>query len=239
MILTLEDFKKRIELSFVHQFVSKEDIYKFCKDALKAEVGVVCVNPVNIKLVKRLLKSSSINISGNVGFPFGSHLTEVKVLEAKKAIEHGANQIDLVINVGALKSKEDNLVHNDILEVVNAVKGFTVKAIIETWVLNDNEKIRACKIAEKAGVDIVKTTTGVRTQYLKMVNKTPKGAIVKDIILMRKVLNPRCKIKASGGIYELDYALTLLRAGAYQLGVSKGMQIIEEFVKKYGNSCKL
>jgi deoxyribose-phosphate aldolase len=204
------------------QHANEDDVRAFCRDAAEVGVGVACVNPVNIPLTVKLLGARGIDISANVGFPFGSHLPEVKALEARRAVESGATQIDMVINVGALRSQNDDLVLEDIQQVVAAARGCPVKTIIETWVLTDEEKQRACRIAEKAGAALVKTTTGVRTQYLTQITADPVGATTADIRLMRNVLSPVVKIKASGGIYTLDFALELLREGAYQLGMSHG-----------------
>ncbi len=239
MLLTLGDFKKRIEFSLCQQFADDDDVRDFCERAIKAGVGVACVNPVNMGLAARLLKNKGIAISGNIGFPFGSHPAEVKALETERAVEDGATQIDMVINVGALKSKKDDVVLKEIEAVVKAARGRVVKTIIETWVLTAEEKERACRIAENAGALLVKTTTGVRTQYLDMVSENPVGAVLGDIKLMRKVLSRGIKIKASGGIYTLDYALELISAGADQLGVSRGEKLIQEFEEKYGESVEV
>ena len=239
MYLSLADFKKRIEFSLCQQHASDNDVRAFCDKAIQADVGVACVNPVNIPLTVKRLKGQGIGISANVGFPFGSHLPEVKALEARKAIEEGATQIDMVINVGALKSKRDNLVMEDIQGVVDAAEGNAVKTIIETWVLTNEEKERACRIAENAGAALVKTTTGVRTQYLLEINADPLGATVADMHLMRRVLGSKVKIKASGGIYTLDLAIELIRAGADQLGVSRGEKIIRKFTENYPHGLKL
>jgi deoxyribose-phosphate aldolase len=239
MYLSLFDFKKRVEFSLCQQFATEGDVRHFCKQALSVGVGVACVNPVNIPLTVKLLEGRDIDISVNVGFPFGSHLPAVKILEARHGVEAGATQIDMVINVGALKSKNYNLVFEDIQGVVEEARGRTVKTIIETWVLTDEEKSRACRIAEKAGAAMVKTTTGVLTQYIRAINPNPKGATLADIELMRQTLNPAVKIKASGGIYTLDFALELLRAGADQLGMSRGEQIIREFKEVYGDGLEI
>ncbi len=237
--LSFEDFRRRVEFSLCQQFADEKDVRLFCKRALRSRVGVACVNPINIPLVVKLLKGSGIEVSGNVGFPFGSHPTEVKVLETRKVIEAGATQIDMVIQVGALRSGKDDIVFKDIQAVVEAAQGRIVKAIIETWVLNDEEKERACRIAEKAGAVLIKTTTGVRTQYLAEINPIPKGATLEDIKLMRKILAKKTKIKASGGIDSLDFALKLLKAGADQLGVSKADAIIEEFQTRFRDGVNL
>jgi deoxyribose-phosphate aldolase len=239
MYLSLVDFRKRIEFSLCQQHASDDDVRAFCRDAAETGVGVACVNPVNIPLTVKLLDGRDIDISGNVGFPFGSHLPEVKALETRRAVESGATQIDMVINVGALRSQSDVLVLEDIQQVVAAANGCPVKTIIETWVLTDAEKQRACRIAEKAGAALVKTTTGVRTQYLTQITADPLGASVADIRLMRKALSPAVKIKASGGIYALDYALELIREGADQLGMSRGEQVIREFHEIFGDGLEL
>ena len=239
MYLSLVDFKKRVEFSLCQQFASDDDVRAFCRDAAGVGVGVACVNPVNIPLTVKLLNGCGIDISANVGFPFGSHLPEVKAEEARRAVDAGATQIDMVINVGALRSQNDDLVLEDIRQVVAAARGCPVKTIIETWVLTDAEKQNACRIAEKAGAALVKTTTGVRTQYLTQITADPVGAAVADIRLMRKVLSPAVKIKASGGIYTLDDALEMIREGADQLGMSRGEQIIREFHEIYGDGLEL
>ncbi len=239
MHLTLENFRKRIEYSICQQFASEDDVRAFCERAMAAGVGVACFNPVNVKLAVEMLGETDVEISANVGFPFGSHLTEVKVLETRRSVEDGATQIDMVAHVGAIRSGRDQLVHRDILEVVNAAQGRPVKTIIETWVLNRDELERACRIAEEAGAHLVKTTTGVRTQYLQQMRKDPRGAEVEEIRWMRKTLSPAVKIKASGGIDTLDYALELIKAGADQLGMSRGEQIVREFESRYAEGLEI
>ena len=236
MVLTLEGFRKRIEYSLCQQFASEGDVRHFCERAKAVGVGVACVNPVNVRMASDLLKGSGIEISCNVGFPFGSHYTDVKVMETRRGIADGATQIDMVINVGALRSKKDSLVLGEIKAIVEAAEGKPVKTIIETWVLNREEKERACRLAEEGGAHLVKTTTGVRTQYLELINNDPKGAVIEDIVLMRKVLSQKVKIKASGGIYDLDYALELIRSGSDHLGVSRGEELIREFSIRFGES---
>lgn len=234
MKITLAEFKKRLEYSLCQQFPSEEDVREFCTRAMKADVGVICVNPVNVSVAAECLKEVDMELSSNVGFPFGSHPTEVKALETRLSVQGGATQIDMVIDVGALRSGNDVQVERDIRAVVEAADGRIVKTIIETWVLSDGEKERACRIAERAGAGLVKTTTGVRTQYLQQFAENPIGAVVEDVELMRRVLSPQIKIKASGGIYTLDYALKLMEAGADQLGVSRGDQLAREFSERFG-----
>jgi deoxyribose-phosphate aldolase len=241
MIITLDEFRKKIELSLVNQYLCDKEIFDICQNAKKIKIGVICANPAYVKVVKMLLEDTKINISANIGFPFGLNLTGVKVLETKNAIIDGANQIDMVMNVGALKSQRDDFVHSDISEVVKEAKkkDVLVKVIIESWVLNKEEKIRACKIVESAGADILKTTTGVKTQYLYKINSNPIGATVEDMILFRTILSRKMRIKASGGIYNIKIAIELLKAGADQLGVSKGLDLINEFISSYGNECEV
>ena len=236
MTIGLAEFKKRLEYSLCQQFASEADVRDFCKRAIEAEVGVICVNPVNVSLAASCIKGVDMELSSNVGFPFGSHESEVKKLETSLSIRDGATQIDMVIDVGALRSGNNGRVEEDIRAVVEAAEGRIVKTIIETWVLSDEEKERACRIAEKAGAGLVKTTTGVRTQYLEQFTNKPLGAAVEDIELMRRVLSPHMKIKASGGIYTLDYALKLMEAGADMLGVSRGDELAREFIKRFGNT---
>ena len=239
MIMKLADFKKRLEYSLCQQFAGEEDVRAFCARALASGVGVICVNPVNLNLAAKLIEGADVELSSNVGFPFGTHYTEAKVLETRMSVEQGATQIDMVIDVGALRSGNDVRVEEDIRAVVDAAAGRMVKTIIETWVLTDEEKDRACRIAERAGADMVKTTTGVRTQYLLQLNDEPKGAVLNDILLMRRTLSPTVKIKASGGIYTLEYAMSLLRAGADQLGVSRGDELAAAFASRFGEQVDL
>ena len=239
MLLTLDDFRKRIEYSICQQFASDDDVRAFCRRAMAARVGVACFNPVNVKLAAEMLGATDIQISGNVGFPFGSHLTEVKVLETRRAVEDGATQIDMVAHIGAVRSGNDDLVRRDIRAVIDAAEGRPVKTIIETWVLNRDELQRACRAAQDAGAHLVKTTTGVRTQYIGQIRENPRGAEVDEIRLMRKVLDPGVKIKASGGIDTLDYAIELIAAGADQLGMSRGEQIVREFEERYGQGLEI
>lgn len=241
MNISFDEFRKRIEFSMVSHIVNEEEVRINCEKAVKSRVGVICVNPPYVLLSKKIIGNKEIDLSVNVGFPFGSHVTEAKVIEAKQGIRDGANQIDMVINVGALRSGKDNEALEDIKAVVEASPGCLIKVIIESWVLNENEKIRACQLVEKAGAHLVKTTTGVKTQYIKKFCKCddPKGVTVEDIKLFRKILGPHMRIKASGGIYTLGDAFEMIKAGADQLGVSRGIELIAEFKEKYKEGTKI
>lgn len=239
MRITLEEFNKRIEFSLCQQFASEDDVRAFCDRAKAVGVGVVCVNPVHVALTAQLLKDEPLDISGNIGFPFGTHPTESKALETEIAVQDGATQIDMVMNIGALKSFKDEVVQADIAAVVEKSGGRTVKVIIEAWVLTGEEKERASRLVEAAGAQMVKTSTGVRTQYLQMVNSNPQGATIEDILLIRKSISDKMKVKASGGIYTLDDAIAFLRAGADQLGVSKGAELIKEFAQRFPDGVEI
>ena len=239
MLLTIQNFKKRIEFSLCQQFATVTDVENFCQLAREINVGVVCLNPVNVAQASQILKGENIEISGNVGFPFGSHAVETKVMETEQVVKDGATQIDVVINVGALKSGQDNKVFDDIRAVVNAAGARPVKCIIETWVLSPEEITRACILAEEAGAHMIKTTTGVKTQYIEKVNPGARGSVIEEIVLIRKTLKKNTRIKASGGIYSLEDALAMIEAGADQLGASKGEELIRKFSEKYPHGLEI
>lgn len=239
MLIRLEDFRKRIEFSLCQQFASEKDVEAFVAKAITTRVGVVCVNPVHVAQTARLIAGEEMDISGNVGFPFGSHPTAVKALETAFCVDAGATQIDMVMDIGALKSGLDDQVQNDIEAVVENAAGRIVKVIIEAWVLTEEEKIRASQLVEKSGAHLVKTSTGVRTQYLNLVNPDPRGATLEDVATIRTAISDQMKVKASGGIYDLDDAIAFLRTGADQLGVSKGAELIKEFEKRFPDGLEI
>lgn len=242
IFLSLKNFKERIEFSLAPHFLNEHEIEKKSIIAINSSVGVICVNPNYVKFVKKLIGNKKIKLSTNIGFPWGTHSTEFKVMEAEKALNEGSDQLDMVINTGTLRSGKDKEVFFDIKSIVNiAGPNCIVKVIIETWILNDNEKIRACKLIQEAGAQMVKTTTGVRTQYIKTFcrNKKPKGSDLKDIILLRKTLNPDIKIKASGGIYDIEDIFKMIKAGADHFGLSKGIKLIKDFEYKYKNGIEI
>jgi deoxyribose-phosphate aldolase len=239
MLITADDFRKKIEFSLCQQFASDDDVRDFVKRARSTGVGVACVNPVNLSLTVDLLQGVEMEISGNVGFPFGSHPPEVKALETDFCIQQGATQIDMVMDIGGLRSNKDDQVLDDIAGVVENARGRIVKVIIEAWVLNEEEKIRASQLVEQAGAHMVKTSTGVRTQYLKLINQDPRGATLEDVALIRSSVSPNIKVKASGGIYSLDDAIDFIKAGADQLGVSRGAELIQEFQERFPSGVDL
>jgi deoxyribose-phosphate aldolase len=195
----------------------KEQIELLCKEAKEYKFASVCVNPTWVRYASEQLKESSVKVCTVIGFPLGASTTETKAFETKNAIENGAEEVDMVINISALKDGNDALVENDIRAVVNAAKGKALtKVIIETSLLTDDEKVRACQIAVKAGTDFVKTSTGFSTG----------GASVEDIALMRKTVGPEIGVKASGGVRNTSDAQSMIAAGATRIGASSGVAIV-------------
>ncbi len=194
------------------------DISKLCEEAKNYNFGAVCVNPFYTKYCKSLLKGTDIKVAVVVGFPLGANTSSVKVLETKEAIENGADEIDMVINIGALKSKKYDVVFDDIKQVVDVAKEKTVKVIIETCLLSEEEKVIACSLAKAAGAGFVKTSTGF----------SKSGATVEDVKLMRSIVGDNVGVKASGGVRSYEDAISMIEAGANRIGASKGVSIIEE-----------
>lgn len=196
---------------------TKADIEKLCREAMEYQFASVCINPCYVSLAERLLGDSRINICTVIGFPLGATTTETKNMEASLAYSEGADEFDMVLNVGALKDGRIDYVLRDISSVVIAAKGRTVKLIIETGLLNEDEKVLACQLATKAGVDFVKTCTGM----------TKGQATVEDIKLIKDNVDPEMEIKASGGIRTYEQAIALIEAGATRIGTSSGIAIME------------
>jgi deoxyribose-phosphate aldolase len=199
---------------------TRDQIAQLCEEAKEYGFAAVCVNPTNVELAARLLKGSPVAVCIVVGFPLGATLSEVKAYEAQQAINHGAIEADMVINIGALKSEDYELVEQDIATVARTChdNGAICKVIIEAALLTEEEKVTACQLAKKAGADYVKTSTGFG----------PGGATVEDVALMRRVVGPSMGIKAAGGIRTLKTATEMLEAGATRIGTSSGIQIVQE-----------
>jgi deoxyribose-phosphate aldolase len=215
-------FARYIDHTLLKPDATEADIKKLCREAKDNNFATVFVNPCYIKLVAKLLKGSGVNVGCAVSFPTGAATTKSKVLETELAIIDGASEIDMVMNIGALKSKNYNYVKNDIAEVVNAAKPFAVKVILETCLLTDEEKVKAALIARDAGAKFVKTSTGFSTG----------GATVSDIKLLRKTVGEAMGIKAAGGIRDYKTAKAMIDAGANRIGTSTGVKIIEELKRK-------
>lgn len=194
------------------------DIAKLCAEAAEWRFYSVCVNSCHVEAAARLLSGTSVKVCSVVGFPLGASLSGAKAYEAGLAAQNGASEIDMVINIGALKEGCDSLVADDISAVVRAVPGCLVKVIIETALLSAKEKERGCKLAVSAGAHFVKTSTGFSSG----------GAVISDVELMRSIVGPSVGVKASGGIRDYETAVAMLRAGASRLGTSASVAICEK-----------
>ena len=195
---------------------TEKEIKKICEEAKQYEFASVCVNTCWASYCAQQLKGSNVSVCTVIGFPLGAMSTKAKSAEAAYAVEDGAVEIDMVINIGWLKDKADEAVYEDIKEVKTACKGKLLKVIIETCLLTEEEKIRACKLAVKAGADFVKTSTGFSTA----------GAKPEDVALMRKTVGPNIGVKAAGGIHSYGDAKTMIDAGATRIGASAGIKIV-------------
>lgn len=208
---------KYIDHTLLKADASQEQIETLIEEAKKYDFASVCVNPTWVNFAAQALKATDVKVCTVIGFPLGANTPELKAFETSDAIQNGANEVDMVINIGALKSRNFDLVERDIRAVVEAAKGTLVKVIIETCLLTDDEKVKACQIAQKAGADFVKTSTGFSTG----------GATVVDVALMRKTVGPDMGVKASGGARSYEDALAFIKAGATRIGASSGVAIME------------
>ncbi|MGF6948378.1 deoxyribose-phosphate aldolase [Neobacillus sp. B4I6] len=196
---------------------TRQQIVSLCQEAKEYKFASVCVNPTWVGTAKELLQGSGVMVCTVIGFPLGATTSETKAFETKNAIENGAEEVDMVINIGALKDHNDELVEKDIRAVVEAAKGKAhTKVIIETSLLTNEEKIRACELAVKAGADFVKTSTGFSTG----------GATAEDIALMRKTVGPDLGVKASGGVRSTEDVQKMIEAGATRIGASSSIAIV-------------
>jgi len=220
-MITKEKMASLIDQTLLKPDATKNDIRRLCQEAMNYGFWSVCVNPSYISLAATILRDTEVKICSVVGFPLGANTPEVKALEAEKALRDGANEIDMVINLGALKSGDYELVKRDITYVVKQGIRFQrdtiVKVIIETGLLSDNEKALACQVVKESGANFVKTSTGINT----------RGATVQDVKFIRKIVGPEFGVKASGGIRTYGEAVKLIEAGANRIGTSSGISIIK------------
>ncbi|MBG9445621.1 deoxyribose-phosphate aldolase [Cytobacillus firmus] len=208
---------KMIDHTLLKADATKDQIEKICAEAKEYNFASVCVNPTWVKLSSDLLNGTEVKVCTVIGFPLGASTPETKAFETKNAIENGATEVDMVINIGALKGGDNELVERDIRAVVDAAKGKALtKVIIETCLLTEEEKVRACELSVKAGADFVKTSTGFSTG----------GATAEDIALMRKTVGPDLGVKASGGVRSAEDAQKMIEAGATRIGASSGAAIV-------------
>lgn len=211
------DFEKYFDHTNLKPDATPEDIEKLCEEAKKYDFASVCVNSAYTKLVAKQLKDTAVKTCVVVGFPLGAMDTQTKAFEAKKAIEDGAEEIDMVIQIGALKAKAYDIVLEDIKAVREATKEHVLKVIIETCLLTDEEKKKACELSMEAGADYVKTSTGFSTG----------GATLRDVALMKEVVGEEGLVKASGGIRDYNTAIAMIEAGADRIGTSNAVKIME------------
>src|SRR5699024_6062035 len=198
---------------------TKEDIVTLCEEAQTYQFKAVCIHPYWVETAVEQLRDTEVKVATVVGFPLGATTTNVKVTEAEEAVKAGATEIDMVINIGALKSGNETIVYNDIKQIVLACRNKAiVKVIIETAYLSVEEKERACKLAKEAGAHYVKTSTGFG----------PGGATIEDVALMRRVVGKELGVKASGGIRTKEEAEAMIEAGATRIGASAGVAIVTE-----------
>lgn len=215
------NYASMIDHTLLKAEATKEPIEKLCAEAKEFGFASVCVNPTWVKYCSELLQNSNVLVCTVIGFPLGANTTAVKVFEAKDAIANGAQEVDMVINIGALKDQNFELVQSDIAAVVEAAKGSAiVKVIIETCLLTEEEKVKACELSVAAGADFVKTSTGFSTG----------GATAEDIALMRKTVGPELGVKASGGVRSLEDMQKMVEAGATRIGASSGVAIVKGLI---------
>ena len=209
---------KTIDHTILNADATKEAVIKVIDEAKKYEFASVCLEPCWVSLAAELLKDSPVKVCTVIGFPLGANTKTVKAFEAKDAVDNGADEVDMVLNIGALKSGDDVLVLEDMKAVREAAKDAVVKVILETCLLTDDEKKKACALAKEAGLDFVKTSTGFSTA----------GATVEDVKLMREAVGDTMGVKASGGIRDTKTAEAMIAAGASRIGASKSIAIIGE-----------
>jgi len=212
-----ERIAQYIDHTLLKPEATRAEIVKLCREALDNRFYSVCINPSYVRTAVEELKGSAVKVCAVIGFPLGATTTAVKAFEAGEAVENGAAEVDMVIHVGALKTGNEQYVRDDIFAVVRAAKGKTVKVIIETGLLSNEEKVLACRLAKEAGAHFVKTSTGFG----------PGGASIADVQLMRETVGPEIGIKASGGVRTPEAARQMIEAGATRIGTSSGVVIVK------------
>jgi deoxyribose-phosphate aldolase len=213
----MKNINRYIDHTLLKPEATAEQIEKLCQEAIQYRFFSVCINPGNISIAKKFLGTTDVAICTVIGFPLGANTTETKVFETKNAISLGANEIDMVLNIGAVKSGNWKLVEDDIRAVKNACQEKVLKVIFETCLLTDEEKKMCAQVSERAGADFIKTSTGFSSA----------GATYDDVSLMRAAVTSKVQVKASGGVRDLSTALKMIELGATRLGTSSGIAIIE------------
>ena len=212
------NYNKFIDHTVLKPEASESQVIALCEEAKEFDFASVCVNPTHVALCAKLLANTDVKVCTVIGFPLGANTAEVKGFETRNAVENGATEIDMVINVGALKDKKYDVVFNDIKAVVDNAGGNLVKVIFETCLLTPEEIVKACELSVSAGADYVKTSTGFG-KY---------GATVEDVALMRKTVGPNIGVKASGGVRTREDMLKMIEAGASRIGTSAGKTLMAE-----------
>ena len=214
-------FSKYFDHTILKADATEKEIINLCEEAKKYNFASVCVNPCYVKKCVEILKETDVDVCTVVGFPLGSMTTESKLFETEQALKDNADEIDMVINIGKLKDKDYDYVKNEINLLKKACGNKILKVIIETCLLTDEEKIKACELSKEAGADFVKTSTGM----------SKAGAKKEDIILMKKVVGNDLGVKASGGIKDLNSAKIMIDAGATRIGCSSTVNIMEDYAQ--------
>ncbi len=219
--ITYEQLAKVIDHSLLRPELTDDDIIAGCDLAGRYHVASVCVKPCHVQLAAQVLTGSDVAVGTVIGFPFGAHTTATKAFEAREALAGGATELDMVINIGALRSGRSEYVCDDIRAVVAEAhaRGALVKVILENAYLNDEQKVLGCRLAEEAGADFVKTSTGF----------APSGATLEDLRLMRASVGPRVQVKAAGGVRSLDALLAVIDAGCTRCGATRTAEMLDEF----------
>ena len=218
----MQNVNKMIDHTLLKAFATEKDLEKLCQEAIEYDFKSVCVNPVNVKFAAELLKNSDVLVCTVIGFPLGANTKEIKMLETVDAIKNGADEIDMVINVGKAKEHDYRYIEDEIKQVVAAAGGHTVKVILETCYLTEDEKVACTLAAVRAKANFVKTSTGFGTG----------GALVSDIVTMKANISPEMEVKASGGIHSYADFLAMVKAGATRIGTSNGTKIVDEALKE-------
>lgn len=218
--VTAMDIAKMIDHSLLRPDMTRQEVADGCELAKKYDCATVCVKPCDVELAYGILKDTDVLTTTVIGFPHGSNLTEIKVKEAELAIDQGCKEIDMVLNIGRLKSGDGDLVENDIKQVCDYAhsRGVIVKVILENAYLTDDEKVKACQLAEKAGADFVKTSTG----YAKT------GATIPDLKLMRATCSPKVQVKAAGGVRTIEGALAVRAVGTTRFGCTTTAKMLDD-----------
>jgi deoxyribose-phosphate aldolase len=226
--ITYQQLAKTIDHSLLRPELTEAEVIAGCELAKRYNVASVCVKPYHVRLAAELLRGSDVAVGTVVGFPHGSQTTETKVFEAKEAIANGAVELDMVINIGELRSGHADYVREDIRAVVQAArqsgKAVLVKVILENAYLTDEQKVLGCRLVEEAGADFVKTSTGF----------APSGATIADLKLMRASVGPQVQVKAAGGVRTLDALLEVIDAGATRCGATATAAMLDEFRRREG-----